>query len=287
MMRRCVGALAVVGVSLLVACSTNSTSSNATVTTLAQGPVMKLPAGKIFANVLEFRQVPGSDFGPHAHIPALIYTLHGVSTLSSPGAASRSVGPGQAAFIPALVMHTHQNLDGRIGAGAIAVGLIVVVVLLCAATWLRGRGRGIVIAALAIFLIAEGTLPLVGATSNDYYLIAVRPEAQRALPMPRPDGLVVFSSPDLDQVPAAPYSERLIAISVPPGARYNATDAAGPQMLIIVEGSATVHVGGQTLQLATGEGAFAQRGTALSITNPGSDPLRVIGFTITSAARAT
>jgi mannose-6-phosphate isomerase-like protein (cupin superfamily) len=74
---------------------------------------------------------------------------------------------------------------------------------------------------------------------------------------------------------------------VPSGARFDAGDAAGPQMLIVVQGSGMVQIGDQTLQLASGDGAFAQRGTALSITNQGSDPLEVLGFTLTSAAPAT
>src|SRR5438445_3854546 len=95
----------------------NSVLSGATVITLAEGPVKTLPAGQVYVNILEFRQLPGASFGPHYHIAAMEYTLQGTSTLSFAGSPRRSVGPGEATFIPALASHTHQNLGGQIGAG--------------------------------------------------------------------------------------------------------------------------------------------------------------------------
>src|ERR1700730_13679686 len=75
-------------------------------------------------------------------------------------------------------------------------------------------------------------LVLTGATSNDWYFIAVRPISHRSSPMIRPDGRVTFVSPDLDPVPAGPYIETLSAITVPPGARYDAPNVSGPETLI-------------------------------------------------------
>jgi quercetin dioxygenase-like cupin family protein len=293
MMRRLLIAAVVAGLSLAAACAPagpvagkNSTLADVTIQTLAQGPVKTLPAGKVFTSVLEFRQLPGADFGPHAHIASIVYELHGVSTISFPGTAARAVGPGEAAFIPALALHTHQNLDGRIGAGAIAAGLIVVVILLCAATWLRGGLRRAIIVALSLVLIVGGVLPVIGATSNDYYLIAVRPESQRSLPMPRPDGRVAYLSPDLNSVPTAPYVESLSAITVPPGGRYDAPDVPGPETIMVTDGTATVNVGGQNQQLGSGGAAFAQLGMTLAIANPGSNTLKVLDFAVTSAVPA-
>jgi quercetin dioxygenase-like cupin family protein len=275
---------------LALVCSTtlqvhakDSTSSAVTVTMLAQGPVKALPAGKIFVNILEFRQLPGADFGPHAHIPALVYTLQGTSTIAFPGAPSLSVGPGEAAFIPAQATHTHENVDGRPGATAIALGLIIVVILVCAATLMRGRSRQVTVAVLSLLVIGVGALPLIGATSNDYYLIAVRPDSQRTLPMPRPDGHVQYSSPDFDPVPAGPYVETLSSMSMAAGARYAAPVPSGPRMVVVMEGNATVQVNDQTTDLSAGGGAFAQAGQTLTIVNSGSANLRVIDFTIKPA----
>ena len=278
--------VAVLGSATLLVHANDSALSGVTVTTLAQGPVKALPPGKIFVNILEFRQLPGADFGPHAHIPAMVYTLQGTSTISFRGAPSRAVGPGQAAFIPAQAVHTHENLDGRLGATAIASGLIVAVVLLCVATLMRGGARRLTVAVLSLLLIGGGALPLVGATSNDYYLIAVRPTAQRALPMPRPDGRVGYSAPDMDPVPVGPYLERLNMITLPAGSRYAVPEAAGPQMLTVVQGNASVQVGSDTQQVGTGDGAFGQMGESISITNPDTTVLRVLDFAVISVSAA-
>jgi quercetin dioxygenase-like cupin family protein len=289
MTRRWLAAALFAGVSLLL-CSTAwkvdaESSASAEIVVLAQGPVKSLPAGKILINILEFHQVPGADFGPHAHVPGIVYTLHGNSNISYARAAAHMVGPGEAAFIPALAVHTHQNLDGRIGAGAIAVGLIFSVMLLCAATWMRGGRRRVTIACLSLLLIAAGALPLTGATANDFYFIAVRGDNQ-LVPMPRPDGRVAYSSPDLLAVPAGPYIETLRAITVPAGARYDATIEPGPEVIVVVEGNAAIDVGGQTTRVGSGGAALAQPGATLAITNSGSATLRVIDFAVTPLSAA-
>jgi quercetin dioxygenase-like cupin family protein len=262
----------------------SATQSGVTVRMLAQGPLPELVGNKVFVDVLEFRQVPGAVFGPRPHLAGILYTLHGMATISSPGAAPRSAGPGEAVFLPEAV-HTNDNAEGRVANGALAVGLIVVVILLCATTWLRGARRRAIIPALSLLLIAGGALALSGWTSNDWYFIAVRPEKQRTQPMPRPDGRVTISSPDLDPVPAAPYTETLSAITVPPGVRYDALDMTGPETIIVVNGSAAIHVADETRQLATGQATFAQAGQKVSIVNAGSDTLQVIAFALTSQSQ--
>jgi quercetin dioxygenase-like cupin family protein len=282
------GAIALAAVCLTVGQvdAKSSTVSSVTVKTLAQGPVKSLQSGKIYLSILEFRQQPGADFGPHSHQPSIVYTLQGVDTISFQAGAPQSVGPGAAAFIPGLVVHTHQNLDGRIGAAAIAAGLIVVVILLCAATWLRGGRRRATIAVLSILLIAGGTVPLIHATANDYYLFAVRPEVQRTGAMPRPDAWVFYAAPDMDPVPAGPYIETLSAITVPAGASYDKPDAQGPQMIVVLEGTAAVHVGDQTTQLSRGGAASAEVGQTPSIVNSGSGTLEVLDFTVAPVSAA-
>jgi hypothetical protein len=130
-------------------------------------------------------------------------------------------------------------------------------------------------------LIAGGVLALTGATANHWYVFAIRPEFQRTLVMPVPYGHRVFESPDVDPRPAVPYIETLSAISVAPGARYDALDVPGPEMIIVVAGSASIHVGDQTQHLAGGGAAFAQAGKAIVIDNPGSDALQVLRFAVT------
>jgi quercetin dioxygenase-like cupin family protein len=290
MMRRVLVAAALGGASLALMCSTTLQTqvvdSGLTVTTLAQGPVKALPPGKIFINILEFRQVPGAGFGPHAHLPAVVYTLRGTSTFTFPAAPAVSVGPGHAAFIPAGAAMTDTNVDGRLGAVTIAGGLVVLVILLCAAKFMRGRARRITIAVLSLLAIGGGILALAGATSNDYYFIVVRPDAQRVLAMPRPEGHVFYTSPDVDPVPAGPYVESLNEIRLGAGAHYEPAVAPGPQMIIVMEGTATVQVGDQSSRLGAGDGTFAQAGQTLAVTNSGSGDLRMIDFTVRPATPA-
>jgi quercetin dioxygenase-like cupin family protein len=291
MIRRCLAAMMLAGLAVLAvwltagqALATSAASSGVSVNVLAHGPVTAFPAGKVFDSILEFRQNPGADFGPHAHVPAIVYTLRGTSTISYASGPQTTVGVGQAAFIPALVTHTHLNLDGRVGAGAIAIGLIAITILLCAATLLRGARRRIVVAGLSVFLIVGGALPVLGATANDYYLFAIRSPVEHDRPMPRPDGRVEYLSPDLNPVPPGPYIETLSAIAVPAGASYDAPVVQGPQIVVVLEGTSTVRVGDQASQLGVQGATMAQAGQTLTIVNSGGDPLQVLDFAVTSIA---
>jgi quercetin dioxygenase-like cupin family protein len=282
----------VAGFSISAACVTavqalakTSTAPGVTIRTLAQGSVKELPAdlpgGKAFVAILDFSQVPGAACGPTCELPGFVYARHGVATFSLPGAAAGSVSPGDAAFTPGSAVHTNDDVWERIGAAAIAVGLIVTVILLSAATWLRGGLRRAIKPTLSLLLIAVGVLVVTGATTNDWYFFAVRPISHRSSPMVRPDGRVTFVSPDLAPVPAGPYIETLSAITVPPGARYDAPNVSGPETLIVVKGTASVHVGNETRQLAGGQATLAQAGTTLAVVNPGSDTLQVLEFAVT------
>lgn len=278
------GAIALALVSLTIGHAADVRSpaaSSVTVKTLAQGHVKSLQPGTIYLSVLDFSQLPGADFGPHSHQPSIVYTLRGVDTISFQAGGSQSIGPGAAAFIPGLVVHTHQNSDGRIGTDAIAAGLIVLVILLCAATWMRGVSRRVTIVALTVLLVAGGTAPLVRATANDYYLFAVRPEVQRTGAMPRPDARVFYAAPDMNPVPAGPYLETLTEITLPAGASYDTPDTSGPQIVVVLVGNAAVHVGDQTAQLSSGGAASTQVGQSLAIVNSGGSRLQVLDFDVT------
>jgi quercetin dioxygenase-like cupin family protein len=261
-----------------------ATVSTPTVQTLAQSPAGELPGPKVFVAVLEFSQVPGAACGPTCWLPGFVYTLHGVVTTSSPGAAMRSVGQGEAAFTPAVAEHTNDKVEGRIGAGALGAGLIVIVILLCAATWFRGGRRRAIIAVLSLLLIAGSVLVLSGATSNDWYFVAVRPESQFSQPMPRPDGRVIYASPDVNPVLGGPYLETLSSITVPPDARYDAPDVTGPETIMVVEGTASVHVGAEIRQVSRGQATLSQAGQNLAIVNSGSGSLRLLDFVLTPSS---
>jgi mannose-6-phosphate isomerase-like protein (cupin superfamily) len=294
MLRRCLVVTMVVGISMGLgrftaarAHAQNSAVSNVTVRTLAHGVLKTLPASKVFVGVLDFRQVPGAGCGPTCRLPGVVYTLHGVASISSPGAPATSVSPGEAAFTSALAVHTNDNIGGRVGAGTIATGLIVLVILLGAATRLGGGLRRAIILVLSLFLVAGGALVLAGATSNEWYFFSVRPDSQLSQPMLRPDGRVAFASRDLDPVPVGPSTETLNAITISPGGRYDAPDVNGPETLIVVEGTATFHIGDETGQVRSGHGSLAQAGKTLAIVNPGSDTLQVLDFAVIPLSAAS
>ena len=291
MIRRGLGVATPACLGLVVVClaagcaqATGAASAGVSVKVLARGQVKAFPAGKVFDSVLEFRQNPGGDFGPHAHVPGIVYTLHGTDTISYAAGPQVAVGEGQAAFIPALVTHTHLNPDGRLGAGAIAIGLVVLAILLCAATLLRGAQRSIVVAGLSVLLIVGGALPVLGATSNDYYLFAVRSPTEHDRPMPRPDGRVEFLGPDLNPVPPGPYVETLSAITIPAGANYDEPAVQGPQIVVVLQGNATVHVADETSQLGVQGATMAQEGQTIKIVDSGTDPLQVLDYAVASVA---
>jgi hypothetical protein len=128
-------------------------------------------------------------------------------------------------------------------------------------------------------------LVLSAGASNDWYKIIVRP-VQHDSPMPRPDGRNIYESPDLDPVPTAPCIETLRAITVPPGSRYDAVDLPGPETIIVVAGTAAVHVGGEIRQLSGGQATLVQAGQSLSIVNQGSASLQVLDFAVTPLSGA-
>jgi hypothetical protein len=115
------------------------------------------------------------------------------------------------------------------------------------------------------------------------YLIAVRPDSQHGLPMPRPDGRNIYTSPEIDPVPAAPYIETMSAITVSPRATYDATDVLGPVTIIDSQGTASVQIGNEITQLSGGGMAFAQMGQTLAIGNHSSGTLKVLDFAISTA----
>lgn len=70
------------------------------------------------------------------------------------------------------------------------------------------------------------------------------------------------------------------------GARYDAHVVPGPQMIIVVEGTAAVHLGEEPEQLGDRGAAFAQPGQTLAVVNPGSDFLQVVTFAVTPVSAA-
>src|SRR5439155_10625083 len=126
-----------------------------------EGPVEAMPAGTTFVSVLALPQPAGAILGPHSHIPGFTYVLGGVAT---------------------VVVHVHSNERGRgvaIALAALLIGAVVGLVML------SRRGRRWTPLWL-VGLITIGAIGVADPTMNDWYFIAVRPEAQRGGAMPVP-----------------------------------------------------------------------------------------------------
>lgn len=283
-------AAAIASVSIGFVCATaqghasGSPTSAVTVRTLAQGLVKTRPPGNVLVNILDFRQVPNTTFKLNPYATGMLYTLHGGVTISAPGTTARSAVSGDGAFLPSRAVQTVSNVTGRAGAVVIAIGLLLIVAALAGARWL-GFGPGpLMTAVLLLVLIAAGAFVLTGGTTNEWYLMVVRSVQIRAVPMPVAYGRVSYSSPDMEPAPNAPFTETLRWISVPSGGRYDALDTAGPEMIIVVAGAATVHAGSSTQQFESGGATFAQAGNTLTIVNSSGDTLQLVDFAITSPA---
>ena len=160
------------------------------------------------------------------------------------------------------------------------VGLILVVIFLCAGTLLHSDARRVTVAGLSLVLIAGGALEMSGATANDWYLIGIRTVVQRSQPMPRPDGRVVFSSSDVNPVPVGPYVESLSAVTLAPGIRYQVADVTGPETIIVMAGEAVVDTGGKAMRLGPGQAILSQAQSPLALANPGQDTLKLLDFAV-------
>lgn len=75
---------------------------------LAQGTMSTLPAGVIYANVIDLPQDSGGSI-THAHVAGFVYGVAGVHSMPIDGGATQTVNPGEAAFIGAGVKHSHIN----------------------------------------------------------------------------------------------------------------------------------------------------------------------------------
>jgi quercetin dioxygenase-like cupin family protein len=77
-------------------------------TKLSEGPLDALPTLPLFINVLDVPQPPASPI-THAHIAGFVYGVTGIHQLTITGSAAKDVKPGEAAFVPTNVGHTHAN----------------------------------------------------------------------------------------------------------------------------------------------------------------------------------
>jgi len=243
---------------------------------VAEGPVEALPAGTTFVSVLALPQPAGAVLGPHSHIPGFTYVLGGVATVAFVDGKTVDVVAGEAVFTPANVVHVHSNERGRGVAIALAVlliGAVVGLVMLSRRGW-RWTPLWLV------GLITIGAIGVADPTMNDWYFIAVRPEAQRGGAMPVPAARRTHESAALADLGPGPFLERLDAFVIEPGGRTMAHRSDGAETLIVTDGRATICVGGAKTTVERDQALTVQANTPLQLLNVGTAPLGVVRFSV-------
>ncbi len=254
----------------------NAQARGASQHVVAEGPVEALPAGTTFVSVLALPQPAGAVLGPHSHIPGFTYVLGGVATVAFVDGKTVDVVAGEAVFTPANVVHVHSNERGRGVAIALAVlliGAVVGLVMLSRRGW-RWTPLWLV------GLITIGAIGVADPTMNDWYFIAVRPEAQRGGAMPVPAARRTHESAALADLGPGPFLERLDAFVIEPGGRTMAHRSDGAETLIVTDGRATICVGGAKTTVERDQALTVQANTPLQLLNVGTAPLGVVRFSV-------
>lgn len=101
------GAAAPSGATPTTATSTAKAQS-ATTDNLGDGKITALPAGTLYIQYLDVPQAAGAPI-THAHIAGFVYTYLGAHRLAIQDGETKDLKPGEAAFVPANVGHTHSN----------------------------------------------------------------------------------------------------------------------------------------------------------------------------------
>jgi mannose-6-phosphate isomerase-like protein (cupin superfamily) len=250
---------------------------------LAQGPVKALPPGGSFLSIVALPQPAGGSLGPHAHFPGFVYVLSGKAAIVENGTTT-TVNRGEGHFIPALAVHTHKNSDDRLPAGALAVGLVTAVIVLLVVALFPRVPPVLVLPVVLAALIAGGAVALWNPWKNDWFFIAVRPEATRGAPMPIPSASDTYASPRFSRVRPGPYVESLATTTVDPHGQV-VSKAPGPVGFFVLDGRADVSVGnGTPIRLGHHQATLVQAGESFRILNPSGSALRLLRFALTPKA---
>jgi hypothetical protein len=260
------------------------TFTGATIRVLSTGQAKALPTGSRFVSVIELPQLPGASLGPHGHIPGFAYVLRGEETIDFPGESAMRLGSGQAGFMSALAVHSHENRQGRLPAGLLALGLLglgVGLVLTSVVRWPRKRSA---VVGLTVLALAGGALALWNPWANDWFFIGVRPASARGGVMPLPNASRTYESPDLEGLSEGPYVETLEVITIRAGGRAAVSAEPGAETLLVLKGKASIEIdGGQPISLGLHQAAMAQQGAAVTLSNPGAGELDVLSFSVAPA----
>jgi mannose-6-phosphate isomerase-like protein (cupin superfamily) len=246
---------------------------------LAEGPVMLAPGGS-FLSIGYLPQPPGGSFGPHGHVPGLVYALSGDVTVADNG-STLALNAGDGHFIPALAVHTHENTEGRLPAGALAIGLVLAVIALVLVVG-RPRLREALVPVLLVALIVGGAVALQDPWKNEWFFYGIRPEPARGAVMPLPSASRTYESPQFRNLSPGRYLESLATTTVDPRGEVGESTVVGPIVFLVLDGEADVTVGNEEpVRLGRHEATMVQRGESFRVVNPSGSELRLLRFALT------
>ena len=215
-----------------------------------------VPSTPVFISVLELPQPAGDALVPHPpHIAGFVVDVWGTATMVIAGARV-DVGPGETMFLPNQVLHDHENR----AAVPLAIGLAIVVVGLTAALVLL-MGRGPAVALIAALLVA-GSVATINPLMNHWYFVGVREAAQRGGAMPVPAGHRTYESDNLTGLASGPYVEQLTHRRLASG---ESVRVVGPAAIVVLDGQASIVVGGRATGLSAQSGATIAGGAEATV----------------------
>jgi hypothetical protein len=222
-----------------------------------------VPSTPVFISVLELPQPAGDALVPHPpHIAGFVVDAWGTATMVIAG-TKVDVGAGETIFLPNQILHDHENraaVPVAIALALFVVGLSVALVLL--------RGRGPAVALMAALLVV-GTVATVNPLMNHWYFVGVRVAAQRGGAMPVPAGHRTYESENLTGLASGPYVEHLTHRRLASG---ESVRVVGPAAIVVLDGQASIVVGGRSTGLSAQSGVTITGGTEAMIQSGSGNP---------------
>lgn len=125
------------------------------------------------------------------------------------------------------------------------------------------------------------------STANDWYFISVRPTTARKAPPFAPSVKVLYATPDLPTLAPGAYNETLRMMNLQPGGRGSAHKNTGVEVFIVLEGSISLHIAGQSPNTLTQEqGSYSLPNTGVQEFNTGNSVARILIFEVGPAGQA-
>jgi quercetin dioxygenase-like cupin family protein len=117
-----------------------------------------------------------------------------------------------------------------------------------------------------------------GSSTNLWYVIGLRPRGVSTTP-PNVTTTPVYSTPDLPASAPGAYWEVLRLATLQPGGRSPAHKHSGLEVILVIDGTLTLHSLGQSPQTMTaGQGAYVLPNTPLQVLNTGSSTGHYLAF---------